>query len=164
MQLIFLHIRRRRGALWRLRRRQKVWQVKTLSNDRWLEAYILSSFAFHIFDPDLTIALTSDYFRVGYNTLGAKCLWSCVKICSDLFDDTTPTTDNDDGGKVVLEDWAVTASHLMLAFIFSITPFLYQSSSVCYAHSQMQKRSMVYLFWTMGYSDQAVRNKTFNSN
>ena len=117
VQLIFLHIRRRRGAL---RRRQKVWQVKTLSNDRWLEAYILSSFAFHIFDPDLTIALTSDYFRVGYNTLGAKCLWSCVKICSDLFDDTTPTTDNDDGGKVVLEDWAVTVSHLMLAFIFSI--------------------------------------------
>ena len=55
-------------------------------------------------------------------------------------------------------------SRLMLAVIFSITPILYQSSSVCYAHSQMQKRSMVYHFWTMGYSDQAVMNKTFNSN
>ena len=66
--------------------------------------------------------------------------------------------------KVVLEGWAVTVTRLMLAVIFSITPFLYQSSSVCYAHSQMQKRSMVYLFWTMGYSDQAVRNKTFNCN
>ena len=66
--------------------------------------------------------------------------------------------------KVVPEGWAVTVSRLTLAVIFSITPFLYQSSSVCYAHSQMQKRSMVYLFWTMGYSDQAVRNKTFNSN
>ena len=58
----------------------------------------------------------------------------------------------------------VIVSRLMLAVIFSITPILYQSSSVCYAHSQMQKRSMVYLFWTMGYSGQAVRNKTFNSN
>ena len=66
--------------------------------------------------------------------------------------------------KVIPEGWVVTVSCLTLAVIFSITPFLYQSSSVCYAHSQMQKRSMVYLFWTMGYSDQAVRNKTFNSN
>ena len=66
--------------------------------------------------------------------------------------------------KVVPEGWAVAVSRLTLAVIFSITPFLYQSSSVCYTHSQMQKRSMVYLFWTMGYSDQAVRNKTFNSN
>ena len=66
--------------------------------------------------------------------------------------------------KVVPEGWAVTVSPLMLSVIFSITPFLYQTSSVCYAHSQMQKRSMVYLFWTMGYSDQPVRNKTFNSN
>ena len=69
-----------------------------------------------------------------------------------------------DEPKVVPEGWAVTVSRLTLAVIFSITPFLYQSSSVCYAHSQMQKRSMVYLFWTMGYSDQAIRNKTFNSN
>ena len=65
--------------------------------------------------------------------------------------------------KVVQEGWAVTVSRLTLAVIFSITPFLYQSSSVCYAHSQMQKRSMVYLFWTMGYLDQAIRNKIFNS-
>ena len=65
-------------------------------------------------------------------------------------------------GKVVPEGWAIKVSRLTLAVIFTITPFLYQSSSVCYAHSQMQKRSMVYLFWTMGYSDKAVRNKTFN--
>ena len=44
----------------------------------------------------------------------------------------------------------VIVSRLMMAVIFSITQILYQNISVYYAHSQMQKRSIVYLFWTMG--------------
>ena len=39
----------------------------------------------------------------------------------------------------------VIVSRLMLAVIFSITPILYQSSSVCYTHSQMQKSVVLVL-------------------
>ena len=100
--------------------------------------------------------------RLVTNNVLCACYWTECLFEIDMI--RGPFRENLVQSKVVPEGWAVTVSRLTLAVIFSITPFLQQSSSVCYAHSQMQKRSMVYLFWTMGYSDQAVRNKTFNSN
>ena len=68
--------------------------------------------------------------------------------------------------KVVLMDrlfadsCIVTVSCLEMTIILLSNQFCRQSSSVCYAHSQMQKRSVVDFFWTMDYLNQAVRNKT----
>ena len=66
----------------------------------------------------------------------------CQKIRQMICQNTkgTPRIKVFPGSRNLAPSWL-----LMLAVIFSITPILYQSSSVRYAHSQMQKRSMVYL-------------------